>query len=552
MVKVKTESCYLKENWLAYGEKVESYLAFLASDGRGHHNLACIRASIRGFLARMPPAAPDGIDAETFRAVAAIMEKDGLNGYYSRMAMLYMGRFMGHAYGRNPFLEIDPRAAPRWVDGHMGEFLFQAELNFHLARLESAGASVSTLTRVGTDIATLCRALERDMGIRSLAAIDGDCFGHLDAVIQGVDPARKANALYNLRRFLRDVAGASPERHQEAGAHATTEEWSEFEGLLDAFIADQTERGLRPRTLSSLRRNIANGYRAIVEWEGPVRVRDIDLHMIRRARLRLDGVKQRTVRTMLCDLGRFVHFTAGHNPYLQADMVWPFEEVRRTWIGRGDWERLWGAADETQRAILALGAGLGMRRAEMAGLKLSDFVGTSVVIRGKGSGASGKVVVKEVPAGVAEAIRAYIPVREAILAEAGDRSEGSLFVMPGRRRGGAASVGFVDVQLRRLRESTGIEFSSHTLRRLYCMTLYDGGMDLDTIRRMMRHEDVQTTISRYLDADPRKLSAAGAAVQAALFCRSSEGSAPLPFFAWSAKLSYNSKSHVFSAPEDSS
>ena len=36
----------------------------------------------------------------------------------------------------------------------------------------------------------------------------------------------------------------------------------------------------------------------------------------------------------------------------------------------------------------------------------------------------------------------------------------------------------------------------------------DAGLDLDTIRRMMRHSSVETTLKCYLYADPRKMKTA--------------------------------------------
>ncbi|MBO4348840.1 MAG: site-specific integrase, partial [Candidatus Methanomethylophilaceae archaeon] len=64
---------------------------------------------------------------------------------------------------------------------------------------------------------------------------------------------------------------------------------------------------------------------------------------------------------------------------------------------------------------------------------------------------------------------------------------------------------------------TGVRFSCHTLRRFYCMTLVDAGLDLDTVRRMMRHESVVTTLSNYVAADPRRMAEA-TSVAEGIFC----------------------------------
>ena len=47
--------------------------------------------------------------------------------------------------------------------------------------------------------------------------------------------------------------------------------------------------------------------------------------------------------------------------------------------------------------------------------------------------------------------------------------------------------------------------SPHSLRRLYATTLYDMGTDLNTLRMMMRHEDIRTTMECYIDPNPVKM-----------------------------------------------
>lgn len=60
-------------------------------------------------------------------------------------------------------------------------------------------------------------------------------------------------------------------------------------------------------------------------------------------------------------------------------------------------------ADPTEKMILYLGAGLGLRREEIATIKLSDFKGNKIMVNGKGHG-RGKLVEKEAPQSVLRAI----------------------------------------------------------------------------------------------------------------------------------------------------
>ena len=69
----------------------------------------------------------------------------------------------------------------------------------------------------------------------------------------------------------------------------------------------------------------------------------------------------------------------------------------------------------------------------------------------------------------------------------------------------------------RLGEKIGINVSPHTLRRLYATSLRDADVDLDTIRRMMRHSNLNTTLTHYLDLDVRRMDAANDTVDDVLF-----------------------------------
>ncbi len=55
------------------------------------------------------------------------------------------------------------------------------------------------------------------------------------------------------------------------------------------------------------------------------------------------------------------------------------------------------------------------------------------------------------------------------------------------------------------------------MRRFYCTSLVDAGLDMDTVRRMMRHNSLDTTLNVYLCADPRKLDNATAGVEDTIF-----------------------------------
>ncbi|KUE73258.1 hypothetical protein AUQ37_03205 [Candidatus Methanomethylophilus sp. 1R26] len=74
----------------------------------------------------------------------------------------------------------------------------------------------------------------------------------------------------------------------------------------------------------------------------------------------------------------------------------------------------------------------------------------------------------------------------------------------------------MDETMRKFKGKTDIDATCHTLRRFYCTNLADAGTELDTLRRMMRHSHIDTTVNHYLKADPRKMKSATTAVDDAL------------------------------------
>lgn len=64
---------------------------------------------------------------------------------------------------------------------------------------------------------------------------------------------------------------------------------------------------------------------------------------------------------------------------------------------------------------------MGLRRNEVATLKLTDIIGDRMMIRGKGHGA-GKIVEKEIPKSVMAVIQSYLPERDLLIRRYGDRT----------------------------------------------------------------------------------------------------------------------------------
>jgi len=142
-------------------------------------------------------------------------------------------------------------------------------------------------------------------------------------------------------------------------------------------------------------------------------------------------------------------------------------------------------------ALIAVGYGAGLRRAEVVALELRDYdqeTGALTIRHGKGR----KDRLSYVPAGSGRALAGWLQVRSLM--------PGPLFcpvIKGGRvvlRPMTAQAVLWV---LRRRAAAAGVAvFSPHDLRRTFISALLEAGADLATVQRLAGHANVQTT-ARY-------------------------------------------------------
>lgn len=243
----------------------------------------------------------------------------------------------------------------------------------------------------------------------------------------------------------------------------------------------------------------------------------VDITTFKIIRNRMPFVKDITARTRLRCLGRLIEFTTGNNPYKESMMLFNNDTADRKFIFDEEWLSMRSNADTVDMLILALGGGMGLRRAEIANIKLSDIKGSDMIIRGKGHGQNGKVVKMKVPGDVMAVIRAYMPYRQMILDLYGDHSEGNLLVRNKMYPGEPMTPDCVYNVVKSLARRAGVDCTTHSLRRLYATTLFDEGTSLNAICKLMRHESIDTTCKCYIDVDPRKLAEAQSRVQNRLF-----------------------------------
>jgi integrase/recombinase XerC len=156
---------------------------------------------------------------------------------------------------------------------------------------------------------------------------------------------------------------------------------------------------------------------------------------------------------------------------------------------------------ERDRVILELLYGCGIRNAELVGLNLRDlhWANDAILVRGKGR--------KEryVPMGdtAAEALRAYLPLREAKLAarkpargEVVSTPDKDALLLNSRLRGSGRlttrSVGRIVKQIA-VAHGLSADVHPHTLRHAFGTHMLEEGADLRAIQELLGHERLSTT-----------------------------------------------------------
>lgn len=219
-------------------------------------------------------------------------------------------------------------------------------------------------------------------------------------------------------------------------------------------------------------------------------------------------MKEDTVRHYLRILGYWCIWATGENPVKDADLLWNECEVRRVFITSDELRILLANADVRERLILLLGSRMGLRRAEILSIKLTDIKEGRLTIHGKGHGEQGKVVVRKMPQVVMDALDEWMKERDRVSQILKDESDGALIVAYGHKGYmSKMSLGCLSHLIRELGRFCGIEVTTHSLRRFFATNLRDHGAELDEVKMLLRHENVNTTINCYLAPNISRLEA---------------------------------------------
>jgi integrase/recombinase XerC len=169
------------------------------------------------------------------------------------------------------------------------------------------------------------------------------------------------------------------------------------------------------------------------------------------------------------------------------------EEMNRVVESADDEAAAW---PERDRVIFELLYGCGIRNAELVGIDLADihWANEAILVRGKGRKQ------RYVPLGdvAALALRAYLPLREAKLAQAnhGAGKQTTALLLNVRLRGdGRLTTRSVGRIVKRIALAHGLpaDVHPHTLRHAFGTHMLEEGADLRAIQELLGHERLSTT-----------------------------------------------------------
>ncbi len=146
------------------------------------------------------------------------------------------------------------------------------------------------------------------------------------------------------------------------------------------------------------------------------------------------------------------------------------------------------------RAILELFYAGGLRLAELAGLNLGDLDRKEGVVRVWGKGAKERLAFLGDAA--RQAMAAYLPLREGLLAQRGRQGERALFL---NFRGGRLSSRGVARVVEKWARLAGLSqaLTPHGLRHSFATHLLEGKADLRAVQELLGHASISST-QRYL------------------------------------------------------
>ena len=273
---------------------------------------------------------------------------------------------------------------------------------------------------------------------------------------------------------------------------------------LDDFLAHlERERQLSPHTLLAYRRDLEGFLAWLGRQDGPQLLADVDAHAVRGfiKSEHLRGLGGRSIRRALSALrSLYDHLARRHgletNPARGLSAPKAPRRLPRT-LDTDQVGHLLSAPDgddflvRRDQACFELIYSSGLRLAETVALDLDDLDAGDALVTVTGKGSKTRVV----PVGrkAREAIKAWLPLRAAVMPEgAMAHRGGALFVS---RRGARLGPRSIQQRLRArgLRQQIDGRVHPHALRHSFASHILESSGDLRAVQELLGHADISTT-----------------------------------------------------------
>ena len=213
-----------------------------------------------------------------------------------------------------------------------------------------------------------------------------------------------------------------------------------------------------------------------------------------------DGISNRSLARFLSALSSFQKYLTGKRGYKEHLFELPNMKFKSTipgFLTQKDTEKIFESAtfDSSKDkylhhrdfVILELLYSTGIRRTELAQLKVSDIDMSSGLISVIGKGNKERVV----PMGenTASDVKSYLSARERFLKEKKQAAPEILLNKSGHR----LSVRSVNRLVNSFAQKHGMSFTPHTLRHTFATHLLENGADLMLIKEILGHASLSTT-----------------------------------------------------------
>jgi integrase/recombinase XerD len=290
-------------------------------------------------------------------------------------------------------------------------------------------------------------------------------------------------------------------------AEITPQGMSRLVGLFLEMLA--AERGAAANTIDAYRRDLVDFERFVRSQQRTLEDAEVDiLRSFVRAQTG-QGFTARTVSRRISALRQFFRFLYAEgiradDPTATLDRPRQSRSLPK-YLTEDEVERLLAVAadrggDDGLRlsALLEVLYATGLRVSELVGLPLSALCrdGRTLIVRGKG----GKERMVPLTEPAAEALRAYLAIRNSFVGSAGGgRLRGrpaSPWLFPSRARQGYLTRNRFAQILKEVAAAAGIapnRVSPHVLRHSFASHLLANGADLRSVQQMLGHTDISTT-----------------------------------------------------------